>query len=368
VCTITIFLFTTCVCRFCQFLLHLIYLKQLCGEFDDSQCHLNTVSQLLHLHSSEDSIPSVAEELQGSCDLNHLPDVSSTSLVAQYVHLYTQWCLNEGMLEKADKMIGQFESPGPMNAEETKVQSVWKDILNLLERGGGPCIGHARTSSVTQMTSTSFCPEVLSCSKAVTSGQKHRPLPSVSLCTTKELSRFLSLSRCDLHMALQAWDQLVVLAKAARQQNTTTPTPHVAAQLHFALGVGLYHQQQQSCRSTVVSTKKTPAAKSQRMKKKKSGVGAGRAQASSSPSTPRAAQPHVAAFLGAHALCSTEMPAVLTRDICQWLSACVTDDTGRLPALFLAQSCGVSVYHRLVGKCHSSEDQNVSTGVSGPVL
>ena len=273
------------------------------------------------------------------------------------------------MLEKADKMIGQFESLGPMNAEETKVQSVWKDILNLLERGGSPCIGHARTSSVTQMASPSLCPEVLSCSKAVTSGQKHRPLPSVSLCTTKELSRFLFLSRCDLHMALQAWDQLVVLAEAAPWQNTATPTPHVAAQIHFARGVGLYHQQQQSCRSTVVSTKKTPAAKSQRMKKKKkSGVGSGRMQASPSSSTPRAAEPHVAAFLRAHALCSTEMPAVLTREVCQWLSACVTDDTGKLPALFLAQSCGVAVYHRLVGKCHSSEDQNVSTGVSGPVL
>lgn len=355
--------------RFCQFLLHLIYLKQLCGEFDDSQCHLNTVSQLLHLHSSEDSIPSEAGELQESCDLNHLPDLSSTSLVAQYVRLYTQWCLNEGTLEKADKMIGQFESPGPMSAEETKVQSVWKNILNLLEMGVNPCTGHARTSSVTQMASLPLCPEVLSCSKAVTCGQKHRPLPSVSLCTTKELSRLLSLSRCDLHMALQAWDQLVVLAEAALQHNTATPTPHVASQIHFAWGVGLYHQQQQSCHSTVVSTKKTPATKSQRMKKKKkSGMSAGRVPASPSPSTSPAAAPHVAAFLRAHALCSTEMPAVLMREVCRWLSACVTDDTGRLPALFLAQSCGVSVYHRLVGKCHSSEDQNVSTGVSGPVL
>ena len=356
-----------CVRRFCQFLLHLIHLKQLCGEFDDSQCHLNTLSQLLRLRSSKDPLDHEAEGTRDASDLNPFPDVSSRSLVAQYVCLYTQWCLSEGVPEKADRMIGQFETPGPKSAEEAKVQRIWKDILTLLERAGGPCAG---ISSVAQTGSPPLRPAAPSCSKTARSRKKHRePLPSTPLCTTKELSRVLALSRCDLHLALHTWDQLVVFADAALQQDTSTCTPCVAAQIHFAQGVGLFHQQQQRSRSTVASIKKTPP-KSQRAKKKKKkgGVGAGRMQTSPSSSAPPAVESHVEAFLRAHALCSTEMPAVLMREVCRWLSACTTDDTGRLPALFLAQSGGVSVYHRLVGRCLSSEDQNVSTGVSGPVL
>ena len=359
--TLMMYFFAVCVCRFCQFLLHLIHLKQLCGEFDDSRCHLNTVSQLLHLHSSKGPMCHEADDLQGACDLSRLPDMPSRSLAAQYVRLYTQWCLSEGAPGRADKMISQFESPGPMSDGESSVQCIWKDILTVLER-------HANIPSVAQTGPPPSRPEDPSCSRPARSRKKQRPLPSTSLCTSKTLSQLLALSRCDLHLALHAWDQLVLFADAALQPDMALSTSCVAAQIHFAQGVGLFHQHQhQSCHSSVVNTKETPAPKSQRMKKKKGGVGVGRTQPSPSPSAP-ALESHVAAFLRAHALCSTEAPAVLMREVCRWLAACVTDDTGRLPALFLAQSCGVSAYHRLVGKCHSSEDQNVNTGVSGPVL
>ena len=352
-------------CRLCQFLLHLIHLKQLCGEFDDNQCHLSTVSQLLHLHSKKEVLDH--EGSRHMHGLDHSPDVSSRSLVGQYTRLYTQWCLNKGVPEKADKMIGQFEAPGSKNIDERRVQCVWKDILTLLKRVSSPCVGHVSGSSEKHTESPLQLAES-SCSKTVRTGKKQVTHTSASLCTTKELSCLLALSRCDLYLASQAWDQLVAFADAALQQDAASCTPALAAQFHFAQGVGLFHQQQQNHPPSVTSTKKTSAPKTQRTRKKKGVVGAGRVQASPTLSTPPAIEPHVVAFLKAHALCSTEIPAVLMREVCRWLSACVIDDTGRLPALFLTQSSGVSVYHRLVGKSHSTVDQNVNTGVSGLAL